>query len=378
VKIDAGDIRVLTTQYVDLVRLVEDDLGRPLARGGRLFRGCCPFHSERTESFVVYADQNTYHCYGCGAHGDAAAYVGRRMGLDFPDSLRVLARLTGYWPAGLTESDGKPAPAARPAAPPRRDVQPDKRVKWQPIIPVPAKVEALAGIKPGWQDFVGEARRRLPAVAVWAYRDAAGNLIAYDVRFEYLLPQDWYTDGHTIEEIATGTRHTVSASAAEPCSDVALVITTAGLVLGVNQVCRVRKAPVTYTWCQHAETGECKWYPKPPPKPYPLYGLDRAAARPDAELLFCEGAKAADAGQRKFPQVAAMSWRGGSSTVEDYDNNDWSAVHGRRVAIWPDADETGHKAAAFVAAHCHAAGATRVRIVKLPHGLPKGWDLADG
>ena len=53
-----------------------------LARSGRQWKGCCPFHGEKTPSFYVYEDGH-YHCFGCGAHGDAIGFVmqsrGRRL-----------------------------------------------------------------------------------------------------------------------------------------------------------------------------------------------------------------------------------------------------------------------------------------------------------
>ena len=53
-----------------------------LARSGRQWKGCCPFHGEKTPSFYVYEDGH-YHCFGCGAHGDAISFVmqsrGRRL-----------------------------------------------------------------------------------------------------------------------------------------------------------------------------------------------------------------------------------------------------------------------------------------------------------
>ena len=49
-----------------------------LARSGRQWKGCCPFHGEKTPSFYVYDDH--YHCFGCGAHGDAITFVMQSQG----------------------------------------------------------------------------------------------------------------------------------------------------------------------------------------------------------------------------------------------------------------------------------------------------------
>jgi len=60
-----------------------------LARSGRNWKGCCPFHGEKTPSFYVYDDH--FHCFGCGAHGDAIAFVMQSQGVDFMDAVRELA-----------------------------------------------------------------------------------------------------------------------------------------------------------------------------------------------------------------------------------------------------------------------------------------------
>lgn len=110
------------------------------------------------------------------------------------------------------------------------------------------------------------------------------------------------------------------------------------------------------------------------PAPRPLYGLAELAERPDAPVLIVEGEKTACAARELFADHVCMTWPGGSSAV---DKADWRRLKGRRVAIWPDADEPGAKAAQAVAAAVLAAGALDARIVALPSGLPKGWDLAD-
>jgi len=57
-----------------------------LARSGKQWKGCCPFHGERTPSFYVYDDG--YHCFGCGAHGDAISFVMQSQGLPSWTQLR--------------------------------------------------------------------------------------------------------------------------------------------------------------------------------------------------------------------------------------------------------------------------------------------------
>jgi len=106
----------------------------------------------------------------------------------------------------------------------------------------------------------------------------------------------------------------------------------------------------------------------------PLYGLDRLAARPAAPVLLVEGEKTADAAGKRFPDFVAVTWPGGSNAAG---KADFSALAGRHVVVWPDADEPGRKAAQAAARAAVAAGAISTGIVRLPAFLPQGWDLAD-
>ncbi len=64
-----------------------------LERAGRNWRGCCPFHGEKTPSFYVYEDH--YHCFGCGVHGDAVSFVMASGGASFPEAVESLAAEAG-------------------------------------------------------------------------------------------------------------------------------------------------------------------------------------------------------------------------------------------------------------------------------------------
>ena len=64
-----------------------------LARSGKQWKGCCPFHGEKTPSFYVYDDG--YHCFGCGAHGDAISFVMQSQGLAFMEAVGQLAGEAG-------------------------------------------------------------------------------------------------------------------------------------------------------------------------------------------------------------------------------------------------------------------------------------------
>lgn len=66
-----------------------------LKKAGHTFKGLCPFHSEKSPSFVVFPDKGNYHCFGCGANGDVFSFVMKTDNLDFAETLRELARRTG-------------------------------------------------------------------------------------------------------------------------------------------------------------------------------------------------------------------------------------------------------------------------------------------
>jgi DNA primase len=63
-----------------------------LKKSGRSYKGCCPFHNEKTPSFYVTPEKRMWKCFGCGAGGDAIAFLIRQTGKGFVDVVRELAR----------------------------------------------------------------------------------------------------------------------------------------------------------------------------------------------------------------------------------------------------------------------------------------------
>ncbi|MCX7338780.1 MAG: DNA primase [Alphaproteobacteria bacterium] len=68
---------------------------RRLSRKGHEYIGLCPFHEEKTPSFKVNDQKGYYHCFGCGAHGDAFSYVMHRSNMQFMEAVKELADKTG-------------------------------------------------------------------------------------------------------------------------------------------------------------------------------------------------------------------------------------------------------------------------------------------
>jgi len=66
-----------------------------LLRAGREWKACCPFHNEKTPSFTVNDDKHFYHCFGCGAHGDAIRFLTDHRGMPFMDAVKELAAKAG-------------------------------------------------------------------------------------------------------------------------------------------------------------------------------------------------------------------------------------------------------------------------------------------
>ncbi len=66
-----------------------------LKRAGTYLKGLCPFHSEKTPSFVVYPQDNSFYCFGCGVGGTAITFVRQMEHLDYPDAIEYLAKRAG-------------------------------------------------------------------------------------------------------------------------------------------------------------------------------------------------------------------------------------------------------------------------------------------
>lgn len=66
-----------------------------LRRRGKLLTGLCPFHNEKTPSFTVYPDSNSFYCFGCGAGGEIVTFIRRVENLDFVEAVKSLAQKAG-------------------------------------------------------------------------------------------------------------------------------------------------------------------------------------------------------------------------------------------------------------------------------------------
>ena len=78
-----NDIQSVVSSYVNL------------RRSGRNMVGLCPFHNEKTPSFMIYPESDSFYCFGCGAGGDAITFIRRMENLDYMEAVRFLAQRAG-------------------------------------------------------------------------------------------------------------------------------------------------------------------------------------------------------------------------------------------------------------------------------------------
>ena len=185
---------------------------------------------------------------------------------------------------------------------------------WTLVAPVPGDAPPAPTRHPN--PTLGEPSR------IWTYRDAAGELLGYIYRFDPI-------DGKQFRPLAL--------------------------------------------W-RPSKGGAPEWRWLSWTAPRPLYGLDRLAARPSALAIVCEGEKSADAAARLLTDVVAVTSPNGAKSAK---KADWSALKGRAVVIWPDADDAGLKFAEAVAAELASVGAASVAVITPPTGVAQGWDAAD-
>ena len=155
---------------VDIVQVI--DAYVPLTKNGAEYEACCPFHNEATPSFKVSPAKQFYHCFGCGANGDAIRFLREHQGLSFLDAV---AQLGGEVPASAN---------AGPVAAPGRE----RRVSpWVPCGAAPADAP---------EPPRAHVKRGLPERS-WCYRDAAGGVLGFVFRFrtsdggKEVLPLTW-------------------------------------------------------------------------------------------------------------------------------------------------------------------------------------------
>lgn len=80
-------------QKINIVELIQEYL--PLKKAGISWKGLCPFHNEKSPSFIVTEDRMRFHCFGCGEGGDVFTFLQKMEGYEFPEALKLLADRAG-------------------------------------------------------------------------------------------------------------------------------------------------------------------------------------------------------------------------------------------------------------------------------------------
>jgi len=113
--IPAGFVHDLLAR-VDIVEVVGRSVD--LKRAGASHKGLCPFHGEKSPSFTVSPSRQTYHCFGCGVHGNAIGFLMEHHGMGFVDAVRDLAQQVG-----MTVPEDTSSPAEREQVSARKQKQ---------------------------------------------------------------------------------------------------------------------------------------------------------------------------------------------------------------------------------------------------------------
>ena len=171
-----------------------------LKRSGAEFQGLCPFHNEKTPSFTINDRKGFYHCFGCGAHGDAISFVMAQQRLDFKDAVQLLESENGL--EHLKRAMPLPPPVQAPqrddvakaeavqriaeqAVELEKDGPVDQYLRGRNILPPATYGFGDATINAGWPADLrfhpacwhGKERREFPAM-VGMFRTHPGALVA--------------------------------------------------------------------------------------------------------------------------------------------------------------------------------------------------------
>lgn len=179
----------------------------------------------------------------------------------------------------------------------------------------------------------------------------------------------------------------------------------------IGYVCRFitsdgGKDDIPLVFARHEKSGKCEWRWMAFAEDHrPLYGLDRAAALPEATLLFTEGEKCADVAHQELPELASVSWAGGCNGTRKTDVEALVDRAVKKAILWPDCDaqrekltkdekaagvdpaskpylppekQPGMKAMLAIAPRLHAIGfKVWIMDIPAPGEKPDGWDIAD-
>lgn len=280
--------------------------GVALQSNGDEYEAACPFHEEDTPSFTIFPGRDgveRFHCFGCGARGDVMDFVQQIKGVDLREAINILG--------GRSNRDNVTPKRIAKA----RDI-------YEGIEPLPPAGELKAGRRVKLWNPKRDAFGAINPSMAFPYRSAAGDLIGYVLRHDY-----------------------------------------------VDKNGKAKKETPMVMWCRLPD-GSTEWTRYPFPKPRSLYRIEHLT--PQGQIIIAEGEKCADIGAAVTGRLF-MTWPGGTYGINHVD---WSPLAGRSVVIWPDADAPGRETAALIAAILTGMGCT-VKVMDIPEDKPDGWDVAD-
>lgn len=280
-------------------------------RAGKEYVALCPFHEDHSPSFTIFEKDGVQLCK-CFACGWPKD-IGAADAIRYVMDRRGIGFKDAYdFLGGKTQIAAGFAAGAAPAREP-----PPIADEW--ISSKPPKDARTPDFHLG---KFGDPSR------VWEYRDAAGEPLGYIARYD----------------------------------------------LGSNGSRRKEFRPWTWGRMSTDDEGDERWEMRTWATPRPLYGLDRLAERPAAQVVVHEGEKAADAGTELLPNQVSVAWPGGANGLRH--KVDLEPLRGRNVVLLEDADEPGRACMSWLAERLPAMGCVVKRCDT--SDMPEGWDIADG
>lgn len=110
-----NDIRETVRERTDIVQLIGESVALTSLRGGREFKGLCPFHDDHNPSMTVAPDRQTFRCWVCNTGGDCFTFVMEREKVSFPEALRILAQRANVALPERSAGPHRPAELDKPA-----------------------------------------------------------------------------------------------------------------------------------------------------------------------------------------------------------------------------------------------------------------------
>ncbi len=305
--------------------------GFALRKNGDEYECLCPFHADKNPSFNIFPSKRggqQGYCQSCGWKGDVLDFVMEFDHVDLPTAIEILGG----------NKDGRKWDGNAEG----QSMASDPYEGWTVLRP-PADAGTFVPKErtvPLWNPKRRDEKGRVKTVRynpsmVFPYRTVDGSVLGYVLRVD----------------LEGG-----------------------------------RKITPMILWMRDP-SGKEGWSHGAMPEPRPLYGLDRLAAMPSAQVWIVEGEKAADKTAELVAglPVVVVSWPGGAKSAA---RANWKPLRGRRCVLWGDADEGGENAMVGwvdqrgdshkgVAHLLHEAGAAEIKVIPWDKDKPKGWDGAD-